>query len=151
MLGVEIFATVGSNEKRDYLRNTFGIPSDHIFCSRDESFYAGVMNATNGPGVDVLLNSLAGELLHASWQCVAEFGKLVELGKRDAIGSARLEMRPFLENRSYCCVELSHLTRDKPHRAGALLRSVLALYRNGWVKPITPTAVFQAEDAAAAF
>jgi NAD(P)-dependent dehydrogenase (short-subunit alcohol dehydrogenase family)/aryl carrier-like protein len=109
------------------------------------------MQVTKGRGVDVVLNSLSGELLHTTWQCVAEFGKLVELGKRDAVGSGKLDMRPFLANRSYCCVDLSHLTKDKPDRAGALLRNILALYQNGWVKPIAPTAVFDAGDAAAAF
>ncbi|KAF2832649.1 KR domain-containing protein, partial [Ophiobolus disseminans] len=151
MLGAEIFATVGSDEKVEYLSTTLGIPRDHIFHSRDDSFYPGIMKATNGRGVDVVLNSLSGELLHATWQCVAEFGKLVELGKRDAVGAAKLDMRPFLANRSYCCVDLSHLTKDKPNQAGALLRNMLALYQNGWVKPIAPTAVFDAENAAAAF
>ena len=152
MLGcADIFVTVGSDEKVKYLETTIGVPRDHIFHSRDESFYSGIMQATNGRGVDLVLNSLSGELLHITWQCVAEFGKLVELGKRDAVGSAKLEMRPFLANRSYCCVDLSHLTKDRPDRAGALLRNILALYQNGWVKPIAPTAVFDAEDAAAAF
>ena len=71
------------------------------------------MRETNGKGVDLVLNSLSGELLHASWRCVAEFGKLVELGKRDIVGFGKLEMDIFEANRSYCCVDIAHLVRDR--------------------------------------
>lgn len=41
------------------------------------------MNATGGKGADIVLNSLPGELLHMSWQWVAEFGRLIEIAVRD--------------------------------------------------------------------
>lgn len=67
MLGVsEVYATVGSPEKVRYLVDTFGLPPSRIFSSRDASFLPGVMRETAGRGVDVVLNSLSGELLHAS-------------------------------------------------------------------------------------
>lgn len=74
------------------------------------------MRETEGRGVDLVLNSLSGELLHASWKCVAEFGKLIELGKRDILGFGKLEMDIFGANRSYCCVDIAHLIRDRPER-----------------------------------
>ncbi len=76
------------------------------------------MRETEGRGVDIVLNSLSGELLHASWKCVAEFGKLVELGKRDLVGFGKLDMEPFLANRSYCCVDLAHSMRVRPESVG---------------------------------
>ncbi len=97
---------------------TFGIPRHRIFSSRDDSFYAGVMRETGGQGVDIVLNSLSGKLLHASWQCVAEFGKLVELGKRDLVGFGQLDLQHFLLNRSYCCVDLSHMMEKRPQEVG---------------------------------
>ena len=66
MVGAEIYATVGSAEKVKYLMDTFGLPRSHIFSSRDTSFLAGVMRETQNRGVDVVLNSLSGELLHTS-------------------------------------------------------------------------------------
>ena len=113
-LGAEIFATVGGDEKRQHLISACSIPGNRIFNSRDDSFTSGIMSATNGQGVDVVLNSLSGNLLHASWRCVAKFGKLIELGKKDLMGHAMLDMQPFLANRSYCCVELFELTRERP-------------------------------------
>jgi NADPH:quinone reductase-like Zn-dependent oxidoreductase len=90
---------VGTEEKVEYLINKLGIPKNHIFNSRDASFLPDLMRETGGQGVDLVLNSLSGELLHASWKCVAPFGKLIELGKRDLAEFGNLEMEPFLQNR----------------------------------------------------
>ena len=105
--------TVGTEQKVQHLMKTFGIPRKRIFSSRDDSFVEGVMRETQYNGVDLVLNSLSGELLHATWQCVAPFGKMVEIGKRDLIGFGKLDMNVFLANRSYCCVDADAL-RERP-------------------------------------
>ncbi|KFY19775.1 hypothetical protein V493_07834, partial [Pseudogymnoascus sp. VKM F-4281 (FW-2241)] len=94
-LGAEVYVTVGTLEKKAHIMSLFGIPADRIFSSRDVSFEAGVKRVTDGKGVDVVLNSLAGESLRASWRCVAPFGRFVELGKRDIEAGGRLDMGPF--------------------------------------------------------
>ena len=114
MLGAEIFATVGNKDKVDYLLSTFNIPRNRIFNSRDASFLPDILKETGGLGVDFILNSLSGELLHASWECVAEFGTLLEIGKRDLIGHGKLAMDVFEANRSYCGIDLGHLIEVKP-------------------------------------
>jgi NADPH:quinone reductase-like Zn-dependent oxidoreductase len=106
MLEAEVYATVGSDEKVEYLIDSYHIPRNRIFNSRNQSFVDGVMRETGGRGVDLILNSLSGELLHATWSCVAEFGTLVEIGKRDLLGDGKLDMKPFLANRNYCCVDI---------------------------------------------
>ena len=113
MLEAEVYVTVGTEEKVRHILETFNIPQHRIFNSRDESFVEGMMRETNGEGVDLVLNSLSGELLHSSWKCVAPFGKLVEIGKRDLMGFGKLDMNPFLANRTYCYVGLDAF-REKP-------------------------------------
>ena len=93
---------------------TFNIPRNRIFSSRDDSFVEGVMRETQRNGVDLALNSLSGELLHATWQCVAPFGKMVEIGKRDLIGFGKLDMSVFLANCSYCCVDANTFPQNPP-------------------------------------
>lgn len=73
-LGAEIYVTAGTEKKVDFLVTELGVPRERIFNSRDDSFARDIMRVTNGAGVDVVLNSLSGDLLHASWECVAEFG-----------------------------------------------------------------------------
>lgn len=63
----------------------------------------------------MVLNSLSGELLHVSWLCVAKWGKMVEIGKRDLLGKSHLSLHPFLHNRSYHCVALDGVLIDRPH------------------------------------
>jgi NADPH:quinone reductase-like Zn-dependent oxidoreductase len=72
------------------------------------------LKATGGKGVDLVLNSLAGELLHASWRCVAEYGIFVDIGKRDLIGEGRLAMEIFEANRGYHGVDVSRIGLEKP-------------------------------------
>ena len=112
MVGAEIYATVSSEEKVKYLIDTYGLLRNRIFNSRVISFVEGIMDETRGRGVDLALNSLSGELLHATWRCVAEFGKMVEIGKRDLLGAGKLDMDLFLGNRTYFGFNLDGL-RDK--------------------------------------
>ncbi|RYP37539.1 hypothetical protein DL767_002847 [Monosporascus sp. MG133] len=105
---------VGAEEKANYIVREFGIPRDHIFSSRDLSFKRDVLAKTNGRGVDVVLNSPSGELLHASWDCVATFRYLVEIGKRDLVGRGSLAFALFQYNHSYICVHFAQIAQAKP-------------------------------------
>jgi NADPH:quinone reductase-like Zn-dependent oxidoreductase/SAM-dependent methyltransferase len=119
MVGVEeVYATIGSAEKRAYLVGREGIPAHRVFSSRDGGFLQGVREGTKGRGVDLVLNSLSGELLHQTWECVADYGVMVELGKRDFVGGGRLDMKPFLGNRRFVGVDLYQLGRDRPDKIG---------------------------------
>ncbi|KAI4228292.1 MAG: hypothetical protein L6R36_001722 [Xanthoria steineri] len=146
----EIYVTVGNDEKRDFLMQKFDIPGRRIFHSRDSSFKAGVMRETQGEGVDVVLNSLSGELLHATWGCVAAFGKMIEIGKRDLLGGGKLDMNTFLANRSYCCVDIDQF-RKKPYVLKQLLDSTMEYLGKGSISPIQPIEMFNAASVEDAF
>lgn len=82
--GCEVFATVGSQDKRDFLRRTFPQLDDaHIANSRDISFETQIRRVTKGRGVDVVLNSLAEDKLQASVRLLAQHGRFLEIGKYD--------------------------------------------------------------------
>jgi NADPH:quinone reductase-like Zn-dependent oxidoreductase len=126
---------VGTPEKASFLTENFEIAPDHIFNSRDTSFLDDIMIATDGKGVDLVLNSLSGELLHASWQCVAEYGIMVEIGKRDLIGRGKLRMDIFEANRGYFGVDVAQICAEQP---AMTTRYVFALDAGG-VKLMMPT------------
>ena len=82
--GCEVFTTVGSQEKREFLKRTFPQLTDkHIANSRDTSFEWQIRRATKGHGVDVVLNSLAEDKLQASVKLLAQHGRFLEIGKYD--------------------------------------------------------------------
>lgn len=111
-LDCDIFVTVGNTEKREFLKHEYGIPENRIFSSRSVSFGRGIRDATQGYGVDVVLNSLTGELLHESWRLLAPGGTLIEIGKRDILDRNWLPMDPFSHNRSFRSLDLSTLPLD---------------------------------------
>lgn len=74
----------------------------------------GVSRATNGRGVDCILNSLSGELLRASWGCLATFGQFIEIGLRDITNNMRLDMRPFSKSTSFTFLNNHTLYTEDP-------------------------------------
>jgi polyketide synthase 1/15 len=79
--GVEVFVTA-SRGKWDTLR-AMGFDEDHIGDSRTLGFEEKFLSVTEGRGVDVVLNSLAGEFVDASLRLLARGGRFIEMGKTD--------------------------------------------------------------------
>lgn len=151
MLGAEVYATVGSPEKKRFLEEAYGVPADRIFSSRDASFGPAVRAATGGAGVDVVLNSLAGDLLRESWACVGHFGRFVEIGKRDITANTRLEMARFAHNATFSSVDLSVLAAERPARMAETFAEVMRLFDVDAVKPIEPITEFGMDEVETAF
>lgn len=127
-LGAKVFATVSSDAKRQILMKEYDIPENHIFYSRDTSFAKGVKRMTKGRGVDVVINSLAGSCLVASWQCIASYGRFVEIGKKDILSNSSLPMYPFRKNASFTAFDGSVWLWDQPAQAHKALQTILDLF-----------------------
>ena len=105
---VQVYATAGTPEKREFLKIEFGIPEKRIFSSRTKDFAEQILLHTYGKGVDVILNSLTGDLLDESWRIIADGGTMVEIGKKDILDRNGLAMEPFNRNASFRALDLSH-------------------------------------------
>ncbi|THC95048.1 hypothetical protein EYZ11_005486 [Aspergillus tanneri] len=151
LIGTEIFVTVGNKEKATHLMENFSIAEDHIFDSRSTSFLQDILKKTKNIGVDLVLNSLSGELLHASWKCVAPFGKMIELGKRDFIGHGKLDMDLFQDNRSFIGVDLLEIGYKRPQLLQRLMKQFLEYFRDGKIGSIRPVSVYEASNISKAF
>ncbi|GKZ24448.1 type I Iterative Polyketide synthase (PKS) [Aspergillus brasiliensis] len=150
-LGATVFATVGSDDKRDLLERIYGIPPEHIFYSRDTSFQRHVMRLTGGRGVDVVLNSLSGDGLIASWECVAPYGRFVELGKSDVQSNSKLPMRNFGRNVSFSVVAIDQMQYDRPYIIQESLGPVVEMVTAGTLQPAWPLQEFTLSSAEEAF
>ncbi|KAI0967184.1 hypothetical protein F4678DRAFT_254795 [Xylaria arbuscula] len=147
--GAEIFATVGSNEKKQFLIENFEIPEDHIFYSRSTSFAQGILRMTNSYGVDVVLNSLSGDGLRASWECIAPYGRFIEIGKADIMANSSLPMACFAKNVTFSAVDLVHLSQSNEELTARLLKDTLGLLEQGaqHPSPLHVYSVSAVEDA----
>ncbi|KAI1309753.1 putative polyketide synthase [Xylaria venustula] len=149
--GLDIYVTVGSQEKRDFLTNTYGIPSERMFSSRDPSFAKHVLKATNNKGVDIIVNSLAGKLLDASWNLLAPHGRFVEIGKRDLHQNKSLEMEPFRKALSFMHVDVVQLTDNKPAIVQRILQQIVRLLDQDIIQNISPVKAFPLAEVGRAF
>ncbi|KAJ5727987.1 Acyl transferase/acyl hydrolase/lysophospholipase [Penicillium malachiteum] len=109
-----------------------------------------IRRETNGRGVDVILNSLTGELLDESWRLTTDGGIMVEIGKRDIVNRNSLAMEPFDRNCSFRAVDLSYTREITNKLIGDLLSGILDLVNGGHVGPIHPITHFAFEEVIAA-
>jgi NADPH:quinone reductase-like Zn-dependent oxidoreductase/NADP-dependent 3-hydroxy acid dehydrogenase YdfG/SAM-dependent methyltransferase/acyl carrier protein len=115
--GAVVLATAGTPAKRDLLRL---LGADHVLDSRSLRFADEVRTLTSGRGVDVVLNSLAGEGLARSMELLSDGGRFVELGKRDIHADGHLAMWAFRHNTAFFGVDLLRLLAQHSLRAAGL-------------------------------
>ena len=140
--GVEVFGTA-SPGKWGALRGQ-GLDDAHIASSRTLDFEEEFRAATDGRGVDVVLNSLAHEFTDASLRLLADGGRLIEMGKTDVREPARVAAdHPGV---SYQAFDLFEVDAD---RIGRMLGELGELFRQGVLHPLPVSAwdVRQAPEA----
>jgi acyl transferase domain-containing protein/acyl carrier protein len=145
--GARVFATAGSAEKRKFLES---IGVEGAFDSRSAAFLADVREATGGEGVDLVLNSLAGELREAGVAALAPYGRFIEIGKRDLYENQPMALGPFRRNLSFFALDLAAMLEERTEEVSDLLREVMAQFEAGHLRA-TPVTPFPASRAAEAF
>ncbi|MFD3422708.1 SDR family NAD(P)-dependent oxidoreductase [Streptomyces decoyicus] len=133
LLGAEVLATAGSEDKRRFLR---GMGIRHVMDSRTLEFGARTREATNGEGVDVVLNSLSGAAIRTGLETLRPFGRFVELGVRDIMADAPLGMLPLRHNVTLSTVDLIELHQNRPDTFDAVWKEVLGAFEEGRLKPL---------------
>ncbi len=147
MIGAEIFTTAGSEEKHEFLRN-MGVK--HIMSSRSLDFADDIMETTNGEGIDVVLNSLAGEFIPRSLTLLKPFGRFLEIGRTDIYQNSQIDMYPFRNNLLYSAIDLDMASREKPQLIRSLFLELMEYFKEEKLKPL-PLTHFSASEAIGAF
>ena len=131
--GAEVFATAGAAEKQDLVRM---LGADHVLSSRSLAFADEIMALTEGQGVDVVLNSLAGEAIHKNLTILKPFGRFLEIGKRDLYANSKVGLRPFRNNISYFAIDADQLMIGRPLLAAEIFAEVFRLLEAGILGPL---------------
>ncbi|MYW19567.1 SDR family NAD(P)-dependent oxidoreductase, partial [Streptomyces sp. SID2955] len=138
---VEVFATA-SPAKWEALR-TLGVDDAHLASSRSLEFASRF--GGDGGGVDVVLNSLAGEYVDASLGLLRAGGRFVEMGKTDVREAATVAAaHPAVAYRAF------DLGEAGPERIGRMLAEILDLFAQGRLR-LLPTRVWDVRRAPEAF
>jgi acyl transferase domain-containing protein/acyl carrier protein len=145
--GAEIFATAGTPARRELLLS-MGV--SRALDSRTLAFADQVVELTGRRGVDVVLNSLAGEALRRSFALLAPFGRFVEIGKKDIFQNHKLDLQPFMRNLSFFSIDIERVFRERPEQGAALLNRVLERVAEGRYPPL-PITEYPITEARKAF
>ncbi|KAF2971437.1 hypothetical protein GQX73_g2129 [Xylaria multiplex] len=116
----------GNNKKRQFLIDKYNTRPDRVFYSRSADFAITLMEKTDGTGVDIALNTLTGQILHVSWDCIEIRGVFLELVKKDISRKSGIFMEPFQRNAKYRGVDMSH----------ELLERIFTLIQKGYIEPV---------------
>ena len=144
-IGARVLATAGSAAKRAYLES-LGVEA--VFDSRSVDFRDGVLQATDGRGVDLLLNALSGPFIEASVHALAPQGRFLEIGKRDLWTHEQFAaVRP---QGRYEIIDLAARTVESPSMMRGLLDTVFGELAAGRLRPL-PLTLFDNDDVAEAF
>jgi NADPH:quinone reductase-like Zn-dependent oxidoreductase/3-oxoacyl-(acyl-carrier-protein) synthase/acyl carrier protein len=144
--GARVYATAGSEEKRRALRD---IGVEHVFDSHTAHFEEQ-LRELEPRGVDVVLNSLSGELLSASLRLLAPGGRFVELGKRDIYSDAAIPLSAFREGRSFAAVDFEQTRADDPELLGDAISELISRVADGQLA-LPPLTLFPYSAAGEAF
>ena len=145
--GLEVHATAGSEEKRDFLRK-LGLVN--VYSSRSLSFAPQIMEATNGRGLDAVLNSLAGEYMAAGVSVLRPFGRFLEIGKRDFFQDSALRLKAFAKNLSFFGVDLDQLFIHNPDLSRRIVAELSDLFEKDELRPL-PHVSYARNQSRAAF
>ena len=150
LVKAEIYVTVGSEDKKQHLVDVYGVNEDRIFSSRTQEFAQEIQRLTQGRGVDVVINSLAGEGLRATWACIAPFGRFIEVGKTEISSSRELPMSPFARGASFIGVDLVYLRTFEP-QFHEILMETMKLIDGGKFTVPTPLKIYETSRLVPAF
>jgi acyl transferase domain-containing protein/acyl carrier protein len=142
--GAEIFATAGTDEKRRFLE---GLGVRLVMDSRSLAFADDVMRATGGLGVDVVVNSLAGDAVARGLGLLGPGGRFVELGRRGVLEGAQIPLQWFQDDRRFFLVDLAGMASKRSEACGTLLRRALQHFEDKTLEP-PPRRVFPVADLA---
>ncbi|MCW3464780.1 type I polyketide synthase [Chitinophaga nivalis] len=147
MIGTEIYATAGTESKRQWLKDA-GIP--YIMDSRKTGFAAQISTCTHQEGIDVVLNTLTGDAMLEGLSSLRSFGRFCDISKKDVYDNSHLEMQLFKESTAYFFLDMLKLMSDHPEKISRLLGKIIRFYKEGHFPPISKT-VFPASRVAAGF
>ncbi|WP_280346379.1 type I polyketide synthase [Nocardia neocaledoniensis] len=132
-LGAVVIGTASTEQRRAKVRDA---GADHVLGSRSLTLVDEVLALTGGRGVDVILSTAPGELQRQNFTMVAEFGRIVEIGKADIYAGGVLDLSAFDKNIAYYSFDLDRMARVRRDDVLALIRRINARLDDGTYRPL---------------
>lgn len=122
--GAVVFTTTGTPFKRTLLR---ALGADHVYDSRSLDFAGEILGDTDGQGIDIVLNSLSGPYIEKSLGLLRDYGRFLELGKRDIYDRTHISLYPFRKNISYFAIDMAEMFLPESRMGTEVIRELRRL------------------------
>ncbi|MBA0045909.1 type I polyketide synthase [Mycobacteroides sp. LB1] len=146
-MGAVVYATAGSEERR---RAALELGAAAAFDSRSVGFVDDILRVTQGRGVDVIYNSLPGEMIAQNFAVAGEFCRIIEIGKADIYFGGAMDLKPFSGNLSFHAIDMDRMLRLRPETFRELRRECTEMLTSGKLTPL-PFTRFPIEEVVGAF
>ncbi|SHT73517.1 type I polyketide synthase [Mycobacteroides abscessus] len=146
-MGAVVYATAGSEERR---RAALDLGATAAFDSRSVGFVDDILQITEGRGVDVIYNSLPGEMIAQNFAVAGEFCRIIEIGKADIYFGGATDLKPFSGNLSFHSIDMDRMLRLRPEIFRELRRECTEMLTAGKLTPL-PYTRFPIEEVVGAF
>ncbi|WP_372365772.1 SDR family NAD(P)-dependent oxidoreductase [Candidatus Uabimicrobium sp. HlEnr_7] len=143
--GLQIFATAGSEKKRNLLLSQ-GV--DYVFNSRSLEFASQIRDIVKTDGIDIVLNSLAGEYIPKSMNLLRKDGHFVEIGKVEVWSEEQVKI--YRDDVIYNAFDLAEICSAQPQTVQQMFRDILQLFVEKNIKTL-PHKSFDLREAKTAF
>ncbi|MUM17644.1 SDR family NAD(P)-dependent oxidoreductase [Mycobacterium sp. CBMA271] len=135
-MGAVVYATAGSEERR---RAALELGATAAFDSRSVGFVDDILRITEGRGVDVIYNSLPGEVIAQNFAVAGEFCRIIEIGKADMYFGGAMELKPFSGNLTFHSIDMDRMLRLRPEVFRELRRECTEMLMSGKLTPLPYT------------
>ncbi|VEG16361.1 mycocerosate synthase [Mycolicibacterium phlei] len=146
-MGAVVYATAGSEERR---RAALELGATAAFDSRSVGFVDDILRITEGRGVDVIYNSLPGEMIAQNFAVAGEFCRIIEIGKADIYFGGAVDLKAFSGNLSFHAIDMDRMLRLRPETFRELRRECTEMLTSGKLTPL-PFTRFPIDDVVGAF
>lgn len=146
-MGATVYATAGTEERR---RAALELGAAAAFDSRSVGFVDDILRITEGRGVDVIYNSLPGEMIAQNFAVAGEFCRIIEIGKADIYFGGAMDLKPFGGNLSFHSIDMDRMLRLRPEIFRELRRECTEMLTSGKLTPL-PFTRFPIEEVVGAF
>ncbi|MFB8001407.1 SDR family NAD(P)-dependent oxidoreductase [Nocardia sp. NPDC056000] len=131
--GAKVIGAASTAERRAYVLE---LGADEVLDSRSLDFVEDVLALTGGRGADIVLSTAPGEIIHQNFRAVAEFGRIVEIGKADIYSGGVLELRNFDKNVSYHSFDLDRMLKLRRAEVIGRVQAVNDKLASGVYRPL---------------
>jgi len=145
-LGAEIFATAGTPEKTAYLAQS---GAHHCINYKQTDFEVEISRQTGGRGVDVVINTLAGDAIQKGLKCLSPGGRYIELAMTGLKGARAIDLSVLDNNQTFHSLDLRKQVSGAPERMADLYAELGAWIEKGVIRPVLSEVVpFEEVDRA---